>query len=367
MTTSARVERDMSGIAVAERPLPIPTLRGKPRGRWTVGRISRIGQLISLGLLGIGLHQSGIVPTTIDALSEFLRAREGNVVARMARDSRPLGPQAGEAVNWWMELPAERIRDLAQLPEINQIGERFVSTVSPALQEKAQQAGYKLIYQGDLEDAVGRTVITKGRRPDQQDWSLEDLGFGRAGLEVRGTFKAWVPDPEDPNQKENVYALLQNPITNQEYLVAVQLFPYDPNRLDIRPTWFVVGNLDYGPEYVREKSALTGLVVTNKQTGATSEFIINPDLVPDPQDPPSVKSKKITDSPTFNELLREKGLQLTNIVKPGDYVKAIMQVTGVDMQTGKNTYKKDGHGVNRSLGITVRRFGGFSQWQSEVQ
>lgn len=330
--------RDTGRVVVAEPPVilePPQTPITTPRKTSRRGFLK--GSAFAAGGLGIGavLHQTGVIRTGLNWANKFFEERDANIQRREALATRSLEPQAGESASWWMELPEQRIRELAQLPEIHQIGERFASTVSPDLQAKAQQAGYGLIYQGNPEDSVGRTVITKGRHVDKKDWSVEDLGFGRAGLDVRGIFKAWVPDPTDPNQKEKVYALLYNPIKpDQKYLVAVQLFPFDPNNFSIRPTWFDITNLDYGPR------------VNN---------------------PSSVQNKKLTDFPTFNELLREKGLELTDLIEPGDYVRTIMQTAGVDDQTGKNRYKQDNYGVSRSLEIVVRRFGGSPQWQSEVQ
>lgn len=363
--------RDTGGVVVAEPPVilePHETPITTPIPRRTSRRSLLKGITLVAGGLGAGavLYQTGIIQTGLNWADKFFKERDENILRREALAIRSLGPQAGEQTSWWMELPEARIRQLAQLPEIHQIGERYVSTVSPALQEKAQQAGYKLIYQGDPEDTVGRTVVTKGRQIDEY-WASEDLGFGGGGTNIRGIFKAWVPDIQDPNQKEKVYALLHNPATKQEYIVAVQLFPYDPNNFGIRPTWFVVGNLNYGPEYVREKSALTGRFLTNKKTGEQRPFTINPDLVPDPEDPPSVQSKKLTNFPTFNDLVREKGLELTDLIKPGDYVIAGLQVVGVDEEAGKQRFKLDEHGVPRTIDLVVRRFGGLNQWQAEVQ
>lgn len=256
------------------------------------------------------------------------------------------------------ELSFEEIRSLATLPEINQIGEKYTSTVSPGLQEKARQAGYKLIYQGDSSDTVGRTVVTKDRQIANKDWSVEDQGFGRAGTDVRGIFKAWVPDPEDPTQKDHMYALVVDPITKKETLVRLELKPYDPNNFDVRPTWFLVDDLYNGPSEIARRS---------KEVGRQPGQELTADGLPSPTEPPMKQSKKLTDFPTLNDLLRQKGLTLTDLAEPGDYVKIGMQTAGVDYTKGINTYKKDENGVSRAITFGIRRFGGEKQWQAEIQ
>lgn len=359
----ARTIERAAGVGVAEPPvilvppetsLPAPT----PRDRRTISRIAQIGRWASAGLAAIGIAQSGVVPTALDALSEFLKSRENNVAARMARESRSLGPLPGQEASWWMELPEERIRQLAQLPEINQIGDKYVPTVSPALQKKAQQAGYKLIYQGDPEDTVGRTVIATGRQIDT-DWSSEDLGFGRGGTKIRGIFQVWVPDPADPQQINKVYALLEDPTNKKKFLALVDLYQFDPNKTagPELPTYFGVDNLAYGPDYIREKSDATG------QSGSSGPMRLTSVSVPDPEDPPSKKWKKINiDFPTFHTLLRGDNHELSNIAKSGDYVTITLRVRSAPPLK----FWDDERGVARAGLFAVRRLGGFKQWQSEI-
>lgn len=255
------------------------------------------------------------------------------------------------------KLSVEEIQNLAVLPEIDQIGEKYMSTVSPDLQKKARQAGYKLIYQGDSSDTVGRTVVTKDRQTANKDWSIEDQGFGRAGTDVRGIFKAWVPDPEDPTQKDHVYALIVDPISQKETLARLELQQFNPNS-DIRPTWFTVDDLDNGPSEIERRS---------KEVGRQPGQELTADGLPSPTEPPMKQSKKLTDFPTLNDLLRQKGLTLTDLAEPGDYVKIGMQTAGVDYTKGINTYKTDKNGVSRAITFGIRRFGGEKQWQAEIQ
>jgi len=326
------IERPVAsgGVLVAEPPVispeepeplapPTPTLRGKPRGRWTVGRVARIGRWASAGLAAAGI----------------------------ARENRSLGPLVGEQVSWWMELPEARIRELAVLPEIHQIGETRVSTVSPALQARAKAAGYKLIYQGDPDDTTGRTVVA-GKRQFAE--GLDDLGFGRLGGQIRGFFKAWVPDPEDPTQIKSIYALLINPLTGKEYLTHINLVEFDPTRNEAKPTWLRIDNLSYGPEYITEKSRIAGF-------GLTSEKL------PDPDDPPERRWIAPKDIPnqTFYHLLRRENHSLSDLVQPGDYVYLVMYATDVP-----GDFRKDRNGVGEVGSFVSRRFGGFKQWQSEA-
>lgn len=268
---------------------------------------------------------------------------------------RPLIPPSLTEVQ---RLPTEEIQNLATLPEINQIGEKYMSTVSPDLQEEAKQAGYKLIYQADPKDTVGRTVITKDRETANKDWSAEDVGFGRAGLDVRGIFKAWVPDPEDPTQSNRLYALVEDPVSKKETLVRLELKPYDPNDFDIRPTWFLIDDLYNGPSEILRRS---------KEVGRQPGQELSANGLPSPSDPPLKQAKKLTDFPTLNDLLRKQTLSLTDLARPGDYVKIGMQTVGVDYTKGINTYKTDKNGVSRAITFGIRRFGGEKQWQAEIQ
>ncbi|GEM_PF-6977795 len=328
-------------MAIGKEALGVPSRpHGPSRIRRIIGRAGLTGLLLGGGgVAGYETYQHNpAFEETVNSLVAPLADRWNNLQQARADNQflqeRSLGPQESETANaWWKELSTEEIKKLATLPDINQIGEKYMSTVSPTLQEKARQADYKLIYQADPNDTVGRSVVTKGRIIDAKDWSTDDLGFGRAGTTVRGIFEAWVPDPKDPNQKEKVYALLKDPNTKREFMIAVQLFPFDPNQFDIRPTWFVVDNLYYGPN----------------------------------NEDPSTKGKKATDYPTFNELLRNKGLNLQDLVSPGDFIRAGMQVAGVDETKGINRYKTDDAGVARSMMFIVRRFGGLQQWQTEVK
>lgn len=281
--------------------------------------------------------------------------REENTKRREELENRTLGPRSGEKADWWQELPEEQIRRLATIPEINTIGEGYVSAVSSLLQERAQRAGYTLIYQGNRNDTVGRTVVARGRQVDEKDWTVEDLGFGKAGLGVRGIFEAWIPDPKDPNQKERVYARLKNPITGTTWVVSIDLSQFDPNKRTNAeiPTFFGVDNLNYGPAYIKEKTEAAGRVGLFGYQ------------VPDPEDPPSKKWKGfIDDFPEFYQMLRVEGYNLSDIVKPGDYVHVGLIAMGV--VDGKNVARKDLRGVGVAGVFIVRRFGGLAQWQKET-
>lgn len=263
----------------------------------------------------------------------------------------PLGPAAGETVSWWQELSPEQIQQIAETPAINRIGNEYISTVSPLLQEKAKQAGYEIIYQGDPNDTTGRTVVT-GERQASRDWTVEDNGFGQAGIHARGIFKEWAPDPIDPTQQEKIYAVLIDPTTNKEYTVGIMLGAFSEEGID-RPgyewksTFFVVDDLNIGPDYIKQKSKEVGYSVSSI-TISTAE-------------------KKTTDSPTFYNLLKKQQLKLTDLVQPGDYVSVVMNAKGFDENTWKDILNTDSSGVPQALNFSVRRFGGKSQWELEVQ
>lgn len=222
----------------------------------------------------------------------------------------------------------------------NIIGESYVLTVNPVLQEKAKQAGYELIYQGDPNDTTGRTVVAKDRQLID-----EDLGFGLDGdgFNIRGIFKYWVPDPNDPNQQKQIYAVLENPITNEEYTIAVKLFPDTGG--DERTTWFAVDDLNIGINEVNRRA---------QEQGGYKDGTF---LLPDTDAPAGTPHKKVTDFPTLNDLVRKQGLDITELIAPGDYVAAILQTAGTTV---------DPNGVRKVLLLTVRRFGGIAEWEKEV-
>lgn len=286
------------------------------------------------------------------AATALYKAAE-RVVAQPETRPRPLGPETNQSVDWWRELSTEEIQLLAEIPSIDILDSRHKQTVSPVLQERAKQAGYELIYQHDPQDTTGRTVIAKGRYNWSKDWTLEDQGFGRAGGRVGGIFQAWVPDPEDSTQQDHIYALLKNPNSGGKYLVRMELQSFDPNS-PIRPTWFAVDDLSNGPSIIQEKSKAAGFDLPSEQI-LTSQDLANK------------KWKKPSEFPTFDDLLRKQGLFLTELVKPGDYIRVVMQTAGVDEAKGDFRYKTDDMRIARAGEIVVRRFGGEKQWREEIQ
>lgn len=326
-------------VPPAEKKVKDHDVKSKHKFRLAIGGILAA---TTVGLAGFGVYQA--VNTENQPQQSIYQG--------------PLGPAGGESVLWWQELPSEQIQNLAKTPGINILENQYASTVSPELQAKAQQAGYELIRQGDPNDTTGRTVIAKNRQADSIDWTTEDLGFGRAGSQIRGIFKAWAPSPTDPAQDRQIYAILENPNTKEEYVVEVGLVPFVPfdpfdQNSKLRPTWFVVDNLDIGPDYIEEKSKIAG-------------YRLSSDTVPGFDDPPTMISRKLTDEQTFNDLLRKQGLSLKDLVKPGDYVRMRIQVDGLDETRSTYKFKTNQDGVPQSNTFIVRRFGGTNQWKSEI-
>jgi hypothetical protein len=261
-----------------------------------------------------------------------------------------------EPVEWSTELPPEQIHNFAETPSIHIVEERDKSYISPELQEKARAAGYEIIYQHDPNDTTGRTVVTRGRQLSNNDWSEEDNGFGRAGSQIRGIFEAWVSNPKDPSQDESVYALLKNPISGENMLVRVELKSFDPSN-PIRPTWFQVDDLYNGPEEIQRRS---------REVGMRKGQELSSGGLPSPGEPPLKRPPKATDYPTMNNLLRRQGVDLNEIAQAGDYLVGRMQTAGVDREADRYIYRADENGVPRVGILTVRRFGGGDQWNSEL-
>jgi hypothetical protein len=173
--------------------------------------------------------------------------------------------------------------------------------------------------------------------------TYEDLGFGENLIYLKGVFKAWVPKPSDPQQKNDVYALLENPLTKEDYLVDVKL-----GTTDFTSTRFLIDNLNKG-----YKDVLSWI---NKNHNYI-EAVMLPD---DPTDFNAADSKTYSDFPTFNDLLKKQGINLDDIAQPGDYIVTLPEGS---FKAG-NT--KDENGVTRINGFTVRRFGGTAEWNQEV-
>lgn len=331
------------------------------------------------GLAGLAAGVLAYQTEPVQQIAKAIRA-EGERMSYLT--NRSLDPQSEEEVDWWKELSEEEIQGLAQIPQLRPIGERYISTVSPTVQEKAQKAGYKLIYQGDPEDTVGRSVVAADRELDK---TAEDLGFGQNQTRVHGIFKSWVPNPKDPEQKERVYALFTDPITGAEWTTSLLLFAPHPNDFENQPTRFGVNNLDYGPHYIKENGRMTGGfrifiqenedgTITRIRDDAPYESYLPSEAVPDPDDPPEKrpggeKWKEVykEKSPTFFELVRLKGVNLPDLIRPGDYVVVGLYPKGFDERRKEYSFHKDELGVLRAGIVYIRRFGGMKQWQSEVQ
>lgn len=295
-----------------------------------------------IGFVGVG--GVALVESKTGIFTGFIK----NFLRTPAEEPKPLGPQVGEIVDWWQELPEEKIAELADIPPLERIGEKYLSSVSPILQGKASEAGYKLIYQYDPNDTVGRTVLA-GRRQFAEE--LDDLGFGILVAQLRGIFKAWVPDPQDPEQKHGLYALLSDPHRNSDFILYISLLEFNPARPEDKPTWFAVDNLHYGPEYIQTKSRVAG-------------FGLLSHIVPDPNDPPEIvhKAPQGNYDTTFSYILRTNSKDLLDLAKPGDFIYGILSST-----SERGRYRQNSIDVHYLGTFIVRRFNGFQQWQSEVQ
>jgi hypothetical protein len=255
----------------------------------------------------------------------------------------------------WMTIPQSEIKKYSVVPNIADgliDDKEYLSTVSPALQEQAKALGYTIIYQGDPNDTTGRSVLTEKRQSDGNITSGgyydEDRGFGENGIGlIKGVFIAWVPNPSDPQQLNDVYALLENPLTKQDYLIDIKLGASDRKTFDANCTCFDVDDLNNGYQ---------DILNLYKKTNNLAMTI----MFDDAKTHPNTAMKGIYDDFSFNDLLVKKGINLDDIAKPGDYIWAINQAnTGAVVSKNKDNIQK----INVFI---VRRFGGNAAWAQEA-
>ncbi|MBF8249621.1 MAG: hypothetical protein HW400_222 [Candidatus Levybacteria bacterium] len=249
-------------------------------------------------------------------------------------------PPRLESANWQIMTPAE-IKAHAEAPQVDGDileGKKSIASegapISPILQEKAKAAGYEIIYQADPNDITGHSVLTTDRNSDPSTNSFSD-GFGKYDSSIpliKGIFKAWVPNPADPQQQDNVYALLENPLTKEDYLVNISL--REQNLLDF--TQFTVDDLNYGYADVAK-------IVQSTGSGLGSLGL---------PDAPNGPNKTLKDFPTFNDLVK-KNVSLDNIMRQGDYIKTLIGGTTKD-------------GVPTASIVIAERFGGRKAWEKEA-
>ena len=262
----------------------------------------------------------------------------------------------------WQIIPQNEIKNYAKPPELQELDEdMLVSTVSPVLQEKAKSVGYIITYQGDPNDTTGRTILAKDRQRSEGNGSLpEERGFGETDMQINGIFKAWVSKPSDPQQKNEVYALLENPLTKDAYLINVSLKPFNVTNKN-ESTFFIVDDLNRSYDTYANWMRKSG-------TWMPSIF------VPDDLDNPNTRMKNIEEFLTFEDLLRKAGptynadlqnryknsmLSLDNLAKPGDFIN-------VWKQGSSTVAAKDRNGVTNVGFFVVRRFGGAATWNAEI-
>lgn len=311
--------------------------------------IQRVGAVLGGIALGAAIYKSeGFQSYTKDIRAEGERRKQ--------LMTRSLGPEPGEDASWWRELSEQEIQELAQIPELQPIREKYISTVSPVFQQKAEEAGYRFIYQGDPEDTVGRSVVADKR---QMNRGNDDLGFGLNDIYAKGIFEAWVPDPKDPQQQKGIYALLRDPIRNISFLVRIDLTLRDPNRftssgrIDL-PSYLWVDDLSYGPDDIKQKGEIAGFESLSSYQ------------IPSLEDPPEVKWKAPINSEErmFYHLIRIQGYSPLDIAKPGNFVIAILDADYNNL--GIPFVIKDQNGIGKG-DLIIRRIGGFTQWKAEIE
>ncbi len=253
-----------------------------------------------------------------------------------------------EGSQYLLPTPSEEeIRKLADIPKAEPIFEKYVKTVSPELQNRAKNAGYHLTWQGDPNDATGRTVLFG---TDRSDATYYDTGFGwwfspeaksleeAPALSITGVFKGWIRPPNIESQDRSMYMLLSNPITKQEFLVR--------NYMEGEPSIWILDNLDVGADPKLVEHSTPREKAWSRIDIPLAELSLDKTYTQ-----PTVKIEIIS--------------QLDRVLKPGDVVKTggtFNRLMGKD-NTGKG---RDKYGIP-IVGVTLRRFGGSEELQREIQ
>lgn len=237
----------------------------------------------------------------------------------------------------WQQIPQNKIKDYANIPQVKDLDpNKYSSTVPPILQGEAKRAGYKIIY-SDPHDTTGRTAVTEGRQ--SMGRTGEDLGFGDNGYTVNGFLEGWVTNPQDPKQQKELYALMRG-LTGEVWLVKVDLTSQNPTR-------FAVDDLSKGPEDVI------------KMRIAIDHWLPTVFLPDDPTDL-SKPFKKLTDFPTFNDVVERTDFRLDRIAQRGDFISIIPE-----RGFGSNTATSQDGILKANLWIE-RRVDGMSAFEKEL-
>ncbi len=234
----------------------------------------------------------------------------------------------------------EALKKLSTIRKADGLGEQFNRNISPRLQERANRAGYGLIWQGDPNDASGRTVLFDTKRSVSNKYY--DVGFGwwydpnvqtieEAGdASFTGVFKGWMRPNEAAATDPSLYMLLNNPVGGEDFAVRVN----DGGKKVLR---WEVDNLDIGGDSV-PREAYTYLETPFNRGGYV------------PQGEPSLKIASVG--------------QLDTIVRPGDVIKTIGGFNP-DSEKVFGRYKDD-IGIYNASTVYLRRFGGGEQIAQEI-
>ncbi|TXH01191.1 MAG: hypothetical protein E6P95_02200 [Candidatus Moraniibacteriota bacterium] len=234
----------------------------------------------------------------------------------------------------------ETLKKLSVIKKADGLGEQFNRGISPRLQERANNAGYGLIWQGDPNDTSGRTVLFDTKRSVSNKYY--DVGFGwwydpkvqtieEAGdASFTGVFKGWMRPSEAARTDPSLYLLLNNPVGGEDFAVRVN----DGGKKVLR---WEVDNLDIGGDSV-PREAYTYLDTPFSRGGYV------------PQGESSLRIDNVS--------------LLDTIVRPGDVIKTIGGFNP-DSEKVFGRYKDD-LGVYNASTVYLRRFGGGEQIAQEI-
>lgn len=236
-------------------------------------------------------------------------------------------------------LSEEEIKEVSFIPKGESLSDKYLHTVSPILQERAQRAGYHLIYQGDPGDTSGRTVLFSTERSINNQYY--DIGFGwwfslevktikeAPGVSIRGIFQGWVIPPDWEEGNKGVYILLKDPTRGNEFLVRM-------NQARYQKCMWLVDNLDIGgdPVPLEAYATIHSFLSSLNLYGKESEVI-------------KIRTPK----------------QLDQIIRPGD----VLEPFGGIIEGPSIPFPFDKHDIFTPSLLYLRRFGGIEQLRKEIR
>lgn len=290
-----------------------------------------VGGSVTATVLAVAEKQWGVLSVSAKVATNLLENLLKNQTENASRllESRYFLPTPSEA----------EVRKLSFIPKGELLGDEYLSTVSPKLQERARKAGYRLVWQGDPKDEVGRTVLFGTERSVNNHYY--DIGFGwwfspeintiegAPAVSIRGIFRGWIKPPGIDRNQQDTYMLIFHPVLKKEFLIRLG----DSKKYKSPPT-LVIDNLNFGGDSVSPEAygTIHSFLTPKSQYGYDKGPVLTIDMV----------------------------TQLDKIIQPGDVIEPFGR-------GGKSNLPfRDDYGVFIADLVYLRRFGGIEQMKKEL-